>query len=417
MAQLRTVGKGAPLIVTDGNEWVADDRSDDLDFLVTHFDRRELGFSTSATGTVFAGDLDTKGVILLPQWNAKQTSFEDLQPIFEWFLKAPLATPDPRSAPNFVWSPVNITAFYNAHKPFSQPFRERNGVALESIIAVIAALIDHLYVTWTRIPLYFLRMWQRAYDAPGKPDDIKRWIREFIPIAIKLNDLPFEASAVDVDAAFAYLSLTDAFRSQIDIAYGGPHAVFIPNGSDQVFIDYAYLIPRLHYLFFGVTLADQNFKGAALETFTHRGASVMPTGALRATDGTSRQVDAAFGLDETLVICECRAVARSLAVERGSRQALDYRKQLIERTLTDIDEKAVWLQEHPAGSNYDISCYQWIMPIGVTPFTEFIHSRDARFWLDDQIPRVLSPGELREAIDDGSLSTAVTLSPNRLKLR
>jgi hypothetical protein len=93
-------------------------------------------------------------------------------------------------------------------------------------------------------------MWQRAYDVPGSPSDIKRWIRQFVPIAIKLKGLPFDAAEVDIDAAFDFLSLTEASRSQIDIGYGGPHAVFLPSGSDQVFIDYAYLLPRLHYLFF-----------------------------------------------------------------------------------------------------------------------------------------------------------------------
>ncbi len=135
-----------------------------------------------------------------------------------------------------------------------------------------------------------------------------------------------------------------------------------------------------------------------------------------ALDGTSRQVDAAFALDDTLVIGKCRAVGRSLAVEKGDPQALDLRKRLIERTLTDIDEKATWLQTHQAGSNYAVGSYQWVLPVGVTPFKEFIHSRDSRFWIDEQLPRVLSPGELQKALEDGTLRAAAARSPNRVKL-
>lgn len=416
MAQLRTVGKGAPLVVTHGEHWVNDDRSDDLDFLLSHFDDRELDFSTTATATVFDRDLDSEGVVILPRWNSAHISYRELAAIFEHFLDGPIVTPHPAVGPNFVWATLNLTSYYTAHEPFSVPFRERNGVSLESVVGVIAALIAHLYSVWHREPMYFLRMWQRAYDVPGSPTDIKRWIEQYVPIAIRLLGLPFQASDVDVEAAFNFLALTDASRALISISYGGPHAVFIPNGVNQVFIDYAYLLQRLHYLFFGVNPADQNFKGTALELFMHRGQSVLPTGEIRGADGTSRQVDAAFAAGDTLVICECRAVARSIAVEKGDPRALEKRKEVIEKALADIDEKAAWLREHRTGSNYSVDSFKWILPVGVTPFKEFIPSREARYWIDEKIPRVLSPAELRNALDDGSLLAAAARSTSRVKL-
>jgi hypothetical protein len=165
-----------------------------------------------------------------------------------------------------------------------------------------------------------------------------------------------------------------------------------------------------------VNLADQNFKGAALEVFTHRGSSVLPTGELHGADGTSRQIDAAFALGDTLAICECRAVGRSLAVEKGQLRALAKRKEAIEQALSDIDEKANWLVSHRVGSNYDVRPYQWILPIGVTPFKEFIHSRESRYWIDEQLTRVLSPGELQHALENGALLAAAARSPNRVRL-
>jgi hypothetical protein len=417
MAQLRIIGKGAPLVVMDGDEWVVDGRDNDLDYLVTNFDRRGLAFSASATGTVFKQELkkEERGLIILPQWNVDHVDYDQFRPVFKHFLKAQLQTRK-GDAPNFIWTPMNIATFYGAHSPFSEPFRERNGVSLESVVGVIIAMIAHLFVSWSRQPDYFCRMWQRAYEAPGKPADIKRWINEILPAAIEIYGLPFDASTVGVDAAFDYLSLVDAKRSEIDIGYGGPHALFIPNGRDQVFIDYAYLLQRLNYLFYGVNLRDQNFKGAALEVLTHRGASALPTGELKSRDSTSRQVDAAFALDDVLVICECRATARSIAVERGDPQALAYRRQVVEKALTDIDEKAQWLCEHRLGTNYDVRPYRSILPMGVTPFKEFIHSREARFWVSDDLPRVLSPGELQKALNDGSLLAASKNCHNVLHL-
>src|SRR5262249_45393480 len=125
----------------------------------------------------------------------------------------------------------------------------------------------------------------------------------------------------------------------IDVGYPGPHSVFLPCGQDYKFIDYAHLWRRLYHLFHQVTPSDQNFKGEALEIFTRGERSVLPSGELKAVDSTSRQIDAAFGIGELLVIAECRAVARSIAFDRGDPVALEKRRQVIETALNDIDEK------------------------------------------------------------------------------
>lgn len=415
MAQLRTVGKGAPLVVMNGGNWVADARSDDLDFLVSDVDRRERAFAASATGTVFYQENDAPGTIFLPSWNTTGES-DSIRAIYQHIYKCRLIT-HPQHGTNFAWRKLNILAYYRAHEPFSQPFRERNGVSLESVIGVVAAMITGLLTRWMRDSTSFVRMWQRAYESPSTPGDIKQGIKHHLPAALEINQLPFGVSSVDVEQAFAFLLLTDEARSSIDVGYAGPHAMFVPSGPDHVFIDYAYLANRLNYLFYGVNLPDQNFKGTALEQLTHGNQSVLPTSELHARDGTSRQIDAAFDLGGILVICECRAKARSLAVEKGDAKALEVRRQLIERALSDIDEKSRWLSSHPLGRNYDVGDYQFILPVGVTPFVEFIHSRDIYFWIDSETPRVLSPIELRKRIDDGSLATAAQSSPNLVRLR
>jgi hypothetical protein len=42
----------------------------------------------------------------------------------------------------------------------------------------------------------------------------------------------------------------------------------------------------------------------------------------------------------------------------------------------------------------------------VSPFVEFIPSLAPRYWLNDTLPRVMTPDELRKALADGTLGQA-----------
>jgi hypothetical protein len=231
-------------------------------------------------------------------------------------------------------------------------------------------------------------------------------LRENLASAIEQLQLPFDAASIDVCGAVEFLTLRQDRRQQIDTGYSGPHYIFLPCDDDRVFVDYAYIWDRLYHLFYGVSVPDQNFKSRILEQFTHQGQSALPTTQLKATDGTARQIDAAFAVGDILVVAECRAVARSIGVDKGQFQALEKRRDVVETALNDIDEKAHWLAAHRKGSNYDVTGYRVVLPVGVTPFVEFIPSLSPRYWITAELPRVLTPAELLDALKDGSIKSA-----------
>ena len=72
----------------------------------------------------------------------------------------------------------------------------------------------------------------------------------------------------------------------------------------------------------------------------------------------------------------------------------------MELSLSQVDGKANWLASHPIGRNYNISTYDYILPIAVGPFVEFIPSQDKRYWITKDIPRVLRPEEFEKLFDD-----------------
>ncbi len=169
----------------------------------------------------------------------------------------------------------------------------------------------------------------------------------------------------------------------------------------------------MYDLFFGVSIKDQNFKGTALEQATQFVPSLLPNKGCEATSGQKRQIDYAHAVGKHLVIAECKAVGRSIAFDRGDPAAIKYRNEkVIEATLDKADEKGRWLAQNPKGKNYDISAYEDILPIGVSPFVEFIPSSGFRYWIADRIPRVLTPEEFKDVVKNpAQVRTAMNRIP------
>ncbi|MBA7695387.1 hypothetical protein ES703_104013 [subsurface metagenome] len=166
---------------------------------------------------------------------------------------------------------------------------------------------------------------------------------------------------------------------------------------NRLFIDYAWILRRLYDLFYGINISDQNFKGSALEVALRQKPSVLPYGRCKSNAGEKRQIDYACKVNDCLVIAECKAVSRSIAFDRGHPEAIQYRvEKVVNRCLAEADEKANWLIANPKGSNYDIANYKSILPVGISPFVEFIPSLASKYWIQEKTPRVLTPDEFKK---------------------
>lgn len=391
-AVLRALGKGAPFVVGKEPIDFFDGRNEELETLFAHYDRRGHGFDVSATGTVFFESPGSEhGTIFLPRYDVDEISKQIPAKFWELFG---LRFVEP-FVPNFIWFPVNFRAYIKAHEPFAADFELQKGIPLASIFATLGALALEVSVVWKDIHGRVLHYWKRAYIGPEKRSNIIALIDKYLPLSISMFGLNISPPSVDVSKVVDFLSLTQGKKNLIDVSLGGPHSVFVPYDNERIFIDYAWITEILRHLFYGVKVADQNFKGGALEFYVHQGASALPTGELKGKDGQSKQIDAAFAVGKYLVVVECRAKAYSLGMLRGDPVAIQYRIDLINTLLSEADAKAQWLAKHPIGTNYDISKYSHILPLAVSPFAEFIPTLDSRYWIKPEIPRVLTPEELR----------------------
>jgi hypothetical protein len=403
-ALLRIIGKGASIAVHTSESCVDDLRSSELATLVESFDKRSREYSygsVSSTGVVYGEEVSgrqNQGWVFLPVYNVTSLSTDDLHTPFSEVFHVEFAWP---VRLNFVWLPFNLSDYRDAHLPFASAFAQDRMVDLDAVLLVIAALCRRAQHLWMHNRVLLLRYWQRAYEGPYVLGDfIKDEIAPLIPEAAHVLGIEEERAVhLDISSAIQFLTLNDANRSNIDVSYSGPHYVFLPFGTDRMFIDYAWIFRQLYNLFVGVRIPDQNFKGDALERLVRTRKSVLPVGACRSRTGGERQIDAAFSAGSRLVIVECRAVWKSIGFERGQPEAIRYRTSMIDRSLDDVDEKARWLASNACGSNYDVRSYDDILPVVVTPFVEFIPSLSPRYWLREGVPRVLTPRELEDALD------------------
>ncbi|MDD1742418.1 MAG: hypothetical protein LUQ47_03700 [Methanotrichaceae archaeon] len=400
-ALLRIVGKGAPLIVGDPPEWVWDDRSEELDTLVKIYDSRKRPMEVTSFGVCYESFAhEPREIIFLPTYNLTGITAKEINPLLRKLFKSQIATElESEFKFNFIWLPFNIRRFRQAHLPLANAFHDHHGVSLDGVLLVLTALAIRVFYSWTNLGIdYFLRHWQRAYDGPNEIRFIRNQIDYLLPHAARILETK---EKVDIDLAIKFWDLGSTERKEIDLAYSGPHFMFLPLKDDRIFIDFAWCLRRLYDMFIGISISDQNFKADALEKAVGRDPSFLPKGPCRTSDGKLKQIDYACPIGKHLVIAECKAVRRSIAFDRGDPRAIQYRRdKIVDRSLSEADEKARWLAENPLGSNYDIRKFRDILPLGVSPFIEYIPSLNPHYWIAEKYPRVLTPSELRDLLND-----------------
>ena len=414
VAMMRIIGKGSPIIVEPDSEVIVrDGRSAGLDKLVSIFDERgsRYGVEVSATGTVFGSnvkDVSEGGVFLIPEYNVRAIPGKR----FEKLLSNLNLEVGPDFNFNFVWPPFELKNFYQSHVAFSDGFEDKHGLPLEEFIAILGTLLLRVACSWTGNKDRLLGLWQRGYEQISSKDFIIGEIRKYISEIVKELRLTVEVDKIDVGRVVSFLELTDEKRNNIDLRTHGPHYVFLPFGRGRFCVDYAWIRRSLYNLFYGVELDVQNFKGHILETVVREEESPLPSKKCKGYDGSSKQIDASYGVGDTLVIGECKTKSKSFGFFRGDATAINHRNEFIRKVLAEVDEKARWLVGHPKGTNYDIQEFARIIPIVITPFVEYIPSLEDWYWLEDGLPRVLTPKELKEKLSDGTIARVSRITSN-----
>jgi hypothetical protein len=406
-AQLRSIGKGAELIVKySDDELYGEFRSIELDFLISSFDERHknnsgVQYCSTRRGTIDENIFENKdGFLGLAHYNVTHVSHTKL---FEKYFKQKLKFD---YMPNFYWIPYNLNSYYEMNKPYAEKFFEKYSVHFNYVLLIVGALWLRVMDIWFRQRKNFLiRYYYKAYEGPFEKAKFIKDLQPYFESAVDYYQLDINSlNEEKIDLAIKFWELNEENISDIDIFFQSFHKIFIPYNEKRFFIDYAWIYRRFYDLFIGIGLDDENFKGDKLEDIVQKEDQPLPKKQCYAYNSSSKQIDASFHIDDLLIIAECKAIGESFGLERGDFAALDFRKQKIDSAIKQVDEKAIWLSENITGRNYDVSQFKRIIPVVITPFTEFIPSREFKYWLTETIPRILTPFEYKSMIEDQKFS-------------
>lgn len=398
-AKSRIVAKGASLVVNlNVSQILFDDRNADLAWLTTNFDKRTSGVMASATGTVFTfPDVGNSGEVLLTTVLAERKGDYFIDPVTEHvglnFQKGQF--------PNFSFYTLDIKTYLAVHVEFAQDFKNKWQATLAYVIAVLADLtlaLNYEIINDKNINVVgnAISRAYRLYDL----QEFKAGITMNWQLTMQHLGIDLVENKSEIEKAIEFLSLTETSRKTIFLDSFGPLKVFLPaHKEDQVLVDHSVIGEILFNLFAGLPLKDRNFKGELLERALKVIPSYLPTTECKGLDGSSKQVDYSISKEDILVLAECKAVARSFGVFGGQATALEHRlRNVIHKGLDDVDAKVQWFIKHPKGTNYDLSKFKYIVGVAISPFPEFMPSRDDRYWLNDNLPRVLTISEFESFI-------------------
>jgi len=398
-AKMRSIAKGAQLFVDiDSKEYFTEIRSDKLEKLIESYDKRNKEFTSSKTGTVFNNKhFENDLSILLPVLNSNNLNLNDI----EEFLNSINFPIIDNYVPNYLLMPFPIKNFYESHKIFSDNFLKKNDVKLITILFIITALCNrYLIETFTKNIPFIGRIFMRGYEGPESQYSILSVIFRHKDEACKILGVEYIPDQQEIIDAINYLTVD---RKKVSLLHPSTIRPFIKYNSTYYFIDYSTIIEFLNGMFWNLELNKHSIKGDMLEKNIEFQKSYLLTKPLKSIGGSKKQIDYSIRINDLLIIVECKAVAMSSGVFSGDLKSLNFRyEKVIKLALKQADEKAKWLINNPIGSNYSLDGIKKILPIGVSAFTEYIPSLDNYYWINDEIPRVLSISEFHEFIQSAT---------------
>lgn len=133
-------------------------------------------------------------------------------------------------------------------------------------------------------------------------------------------------------------------------------------------------------------------------------------------------LDCPVRLGSTLVVAEVKAYALDYAIDSVERAALQGRWRENQCFLDRVDRKARAIARDHKGKHYDkhLKGIRRVLPVVCRPYPEWVPAMERRYWLasptqaEPGIPRVLTPKELRDLLQNGGEEGLTSLAGEHL---
>jgi len=419
-ALLRRLWKGGSLTLqTDLSSYrIQLDQDKDTLFLIDLYDRRLRYVSTlSHFGSI--ADVVLRAEELLKQapnytmfsfrFNAEGYELPDnyfskfLGPEKSLHIRSPI-----KYRPNYLFLPLTLVDYYRKLKAFERYIIQYHGFTPEELTSFFLALSHENLERVERLGIaYLYQLHQRAYKIASRAttSDLSSIFRLYLKQLFNLAISRSKAKNL-IQRLWDHFTYQLKDYQKIDLWQKRPIKFVIPLHHDYYILDYSLLLQAFGALF--EPLAQESgdigfLKGIDFQSEVKRYLEreirnyrpwVVPN-KLKFNDGTEGDVDCAFIHKGVLFLAECKAFSTSPEFDQGLPSALRSKQQKIDAALKQVDDIAVKISQQPKGRNYELPKeVKFIVPLVLTPFPEYIHTRSDAYFLTPDIPRICTPEEL-----------------------
>lgn len=411
LAKMRAIGKNIDATI-DIHGIINEHRSEEQEALIKSFDARNSANSasfgmTSNVGTFVKSELgDVNSTIFCAMINSKRYKLSDLG------INA--GTYD--FSPNFIPFFINLESFYKSHKYLEEKFTQKFGFELLELCETLKILswvamsnipnlpLKKLNVKnndWLRVYVHF----QRGYKVYALTrDELKNEIKQSLEHLQEGGAIARSNLESKLNDIIEFLTLKDSKQSGIGIWSNGPKPVLVKSNGVYI-LEYTSIYYLLKSLFFGLRHYDsENRKGFEFESSlcelarNNRFDVVFESAELK-TQNKKREVDVAIRVGNKLYLFECKCFERPLNFDIGEPKTISRRTEELSRKLEQADTLRNFVINNSKGTNYDFSWATEIHSYVVSPYTEWVWSREERLWSGNpNIPRILSVHEVIELL-------------------
>lgn len=404
----RTLGKGSKIKISHNGDWEYVEKNDFRE-LIQSVDRRSQNISSLSS--LIGIWIDQKSVLdrrnqedeifedslLIPIYNISRAKLPDGFEVHGVQIKQEVET-------NFFPFIIGAGTFFNHHEFMRKEFVKKRGYDFNLMVSILAALSSLSIVPHRALTVKneeeksslklssFIQTLDRGYHVyEGTMDN-------FLNILINRMMLIFQKQfdRDEVSAVISSISLSADVQQKIAPWSNGPRSIVLPAENFHL-IDLASLPALLSSIF--VFMIDEFgdsgtvFEELFRQALGRRGMDVT-SGKLYAKDGSYRELDAGVLVEDKVFLFECVSIERPLDYEIGKHKTLNSRKDRLIGKIEQAKSLKSFLLENPKGTNYDftgVAEFEWFV---VSPFIEWIWSKEDDLWMNKKTPRILAPEEV-----------------------
>lgn len=182
----------------------------------------------------------------------------------------------------------------------------------------------------------------------------------------------------------------------------GPYHIAIKDSTSCI-VDYVNIILFALHILYGKIFKDESkgdkFHDTIAAALEKNGFELEVDKACESFCEGMRKPDIVVSLENNvIVIIECVSYERPLDFEYGNKEKIGKRQKWLESKLEQARTAKVFLERNAVGKNYNYGCAKRFEYLVASPFVEWVWSLSPEYWVNGEIPRILSPFEVVEAL-------------------